>query len=113
MNSSRFSALAFGLLVAATPGLAAAVHHHNPSQHKAKASDLAAAINGILKEPAVARAHWGISIVAEDGVPLYAYNDAQLFEPGLECEADYDGRGAGAAASRDYLDDYRSDSGGP
>ncbi len=81
MKRTGFSTLVIGLLLAATPGLLAAVHHPKASKHKAKREDLAATINRILQEPAVARAHWGISVVTEDGAPLYAYNDGQLFEP--------------------------------
>lgn len=75
MKSIRFSALAIGFLLAAVPGLAA--RHH----HKTKPRDLAAEINGILQDPAVARAHFGISVVREDGAPVYALNDGQLFAP--------------------------------
>jgi D-alanyl-D-alanine carboxypeptidase/D-alanyl-D-alanine-endopeptidase (penicillin-binding protein 4) len=56
----------------------------NPSvSHLSEASltPLGKAILGILADPAVARAHWGISIVAADGRPIYALNDAQSFEP--------------------------------
>jgi D-alanyl-D-alanine carboxypeptidase/D-alanyl-D-alanine-endopeptidase (penicillin-binding protein 4) len=42
---------------------------------------LAAEVQSILSEPAVARAHWGISVVTESGAPVYALNDGQLFEP--------------------------------
>jgi D-alanyl-D-alanine carboxypeptidase/D-alanyl-D-alanine-endopeptidase (penicillin-binding protein 4) len=80
MKSGRFLALMLCFLVTVLPCWTA-VHHPGASKHKARRGDLAAAINGILAEPAVARAHWGISVVTEDGAPLYAYNDAQLFEP--------------------------------
>jgi serine-type D-Ala-D-Ala carboxypeptidase/endopeptidase (penicillin-binding protein 4) len=75
MNLIRSSALALGLLLAAPPGIAA--KHHR----KARPRDLAVEINGILREPAVARAHWGISVVTEDGAPVFALNDGQLFQP--------------------------------
>lgn len=42
---------------------------------------LGKAIEAILADPAVARAHWGISVVAPDGRPLYAFHDGQSFEP--------------------------------
>lgn len=75
MKRAHLSVLAIGFLVAALPGLAA-VH-----KHKVRPRNLAAEINKILQEPAMARAHWGISVVTEDGAPIYAYNDGQLFEP--------------------------------
>ncbi len=49
----------------------------------AQTSAMAAAADAILaRDPAAARAHWGISVVdASTGATLYARNDAQLFEP--------------------------------
>jgi D-alanyl-D-alanine carboxypeptidase/D-alanyl-D-alanine-endopeptidase (penicillin-binding protein 4) len=44
-------------------------------------TSLSRTIEGILADPAVARAHWGISVVALDGHPIYAYNDGQSFAP--------------------------------
>ena len=35
----------------------------------------------ILASPAVARDHWGITVTALDGTPIYSLNDAQLFHP--------------------------------
>ncbi len=43
--------------------------------------DLARTIGAMVAEPAVARAHWGISVVRMDGMPIYALNDGQLFQP--------------------------------
>ena len=60
------------------PGMAA-VHHGKAKPHVKR--NLGAEIAGILQDPAVARAHWGISVVSEDGAPIYALNDGQLFEP--------------------------------
>ncbi len=44
-------------------------------------SSLSKTIEGILANPEIARAHWGISVVSPDGRPIYAYNDGQSFEP--------------------------------
>ena len=45
-------------------------------------ASLSAQIETLLTSPAAVRAHWGISVVdAATGAPLYARNDAQLFEP--------------------------------
>jgi serine-type D-Ala-D-Ala carboxypeptidase/endopeptidase (penicillin-binding protein 4) len=42
---------------------------------------LAAQIAAILAPPGVARDHWGIVVTTLDGTPLYALNEAQLFQP--------------------------------
>jgi D-alanyl-D-alanine carboxypeptidase/D-alanyl-D-alanine-endopeptidase (penicillin-binding protein 4) len=43
---------------------------------------IAAQIEALLASPPASHAHWGISVVdAATGAPLYARNDAQLFEP--------------------------------
>ncbi len=42
---------------------------------------LAATIQGLLANPAVAHAHWGISVMTTDGQPVFTLNDAQLFKP--------------------------------
>lgn len=59
----------------------AAVHPPKLPKHRTRRRNLAAEINGILQDPAMARAHWGISVIAEDGRPIYSLNDGQLFEP--------------------------------
>jgi D-alanyl-D-alanine carboxypeptidase/D-alanyl-D-alanine-endopeptidase (penicillin-binding protein 4) len=38
-------------------------------------------IAALLSDPAVARDHWGISVIGIDGAPIYSFNDAQLFQP--------------------------------
>ena len=42
---------------------------------------MAAQLTGILAEPALARAHWGVSVIAMDGTPLFAWEDGKLFPP--------------------------------
>jgi len=42
---------------------------------------LAAQIATLLAPPDLARDHWGIAVTALDGTPIYALNDAQLFQP--------------------------------
>src|ERR1700761_8293241 len=54
---------------------------HPAPKHAAHPDALAANIQAILGDPAVARAHWGISVVGLDGKPVYALNDAQYFQP--------------------------------
>lgn len=42
---------------------------------------LANQVQTLVAEPAVARAHWGVSVVGLDGAPIYQLNDAQFFQP--------------------------------
>jgi serine-type D-Ala-D-Ala carboxypeptidase/endopeptidase (penicillin-binding protein 4) len=42
---------------------------------------LASRIGALLSQPEVARDHWGIVVTALDGTPIYALNEAQLFQP--------------------------------
>ena len=63
----------------ATSAYAAA--RHKPARTAHRHVPLGAAIQQILADPAVARAHWGISVVTLEGKPVYALNDGQFFEP--------------------------------
>lgn len=38
-------------------------------------------LRAMTREPAVARAHWGISVTALDGTPLVAIDDGEFFQP--------------------------------
>jgi serine-type D-Ala-D-Ala carboxypeptidase/endopeptidase (penicillin-binding protein 4) len=83
MKSAEIRTLVPGILLASLflpviPGAAAPIRHHHKRHKK---PNLAAKINEILQQPDLAQAHWGISVVAMDGKPLYGYNDGQLFEP--------------------------------
>lgn len=62
-------------------GLSFGKTHHATPKHAPRPDALAASIQTILSDPAVARAHWGISVVKLDGSPVYALNDAQYFQP--------------------------------
>src|SRR6202011_161241 len=44
-------------------------------------TELERQIEGLLADPAVARAHWGVDVVGLDGTPIYALNEAQYFQP--------------------------------
>jgi serine-type D-Ala-D-Ala carboxypeptidase/endopeptidase (penicillin-binding protein 4) len=44
-------------------------------------TELAQTIAGLLEEPAVARDHWGVAVIAMDGTPIYSFNEGQLFQP--------------------------------
>jgi serine-type D-Ala-D-Ala carboxypeptidase/endopeptidase (penicillin-binding protein 4) len=67
------------VLLASAPLIAQ--QHHQPGKHQAKPGALSAAINAIVSEPAVSRAHWGVSVVNLDGSAIYSLNDAQFFQP--------------------------------
>ena len=82
MKSSRSALIsAVLILIFAIPALAAGSHHAKAAKRKAKPGALAETINAIVSDPAVARAHWGISVVTPEGAPVYALNDGQFFEP--------------------------------
>jgi D-alanyl-D-alanine carboxypeptidase/D-alanyl-D-alanine-endopeptidase (penicillin-binding protein 4) len=63
--------------VAAIPAVAASRHHG----HHHRRGSLAKQIQAIISDPAVSRAHFGISVVSEKGRPIYALNDGQFFQP--------------------------------
>lgn len=65
--------------MAAVPPAAAARHVSTHSRHPRLS--LSQEISQILADPAVARDHWGISIVTQEGRPLFALNDGQFFQP--------------------------------
>ena len=69
-------AIAAALLFAcALPALA------QTSAQTAETPPLAMQIGTLLSDPKVEGSHWGISVTELDGTPLYALNDAQLFQP--------------------------------
>jgi serine-type D-Ala-D-Ala carboxypeptidase/endopeptidase (penicillin-binding protein 4) len=61
--------------------VAAPAKTHRPKPKAAKRGSLPASIQAILDDPAIARAHWGISVAGLDGAPVFALNDAQYFQP--------------------------------
>jgi len=79
MKTRRLLRFIVNALLAFAP-LLAQPHHPSP-KHRTKPGGLTAAINAIVSEPAVSRAHWGVSVVDLDGSPIYALNDAQYFQP--------------------------------
>jgi D-alanyl-D-alanine carboxypeptidase/D-alanyl-D-alanine-endopeptidase (penicillin-binding protein 4) len=80
MHSSRLCLRCCVLFLLATSTVAHAERRPGHSAAK-KDATLAATITTLLADPAVAHAHWGISIVTLDGQPVFALNDAQLFRP--------------------------------
>ncbi len=67
------------LLLATT--LAAAQTAVAPARAAHNTQSLRSTIEAITQEPAVARAHWGISVTKLDGTPLLGINDGQYFQP--------------------------------
>ena len=82
MKQSRRSIPVCLLLLAlfAAPAGAARKPKHTKPAHR-RHVPLNVAIQQILADPDVARAHWGISVVTLQGKPVYALNDGQFFEP--------------------------------
>ena len=56
-------------------------HPASAASHPPRSQPLALVVNRLLAQPAMARAHWGISVVALDGRQVFSLNDGQLFEP--------------------------------
>jgi len=78
--------LLFLLLLAAIRFDGFAAPPTRPSAPKARdeqpdSSPLRKTIEAILAEPAISRAHWGISVVTLEGHPIYSFNGGQSFEP--------------------------------
>jgi D-alanyl-D-alanine carboxypeptidase/D-alanyl-D-alanine-endopeptidase (penicillin-binding protein 4) len=78
-NSRVFWLLVAMALLAAAPAGAATKHKAARLVHKSVPLDVT--VKQILADPAVARAHWGISVVTLDGKPVYSLNDGQFFQP--------------------------------
>ncbi|GGH04892.1 D-alanyl-D-alanine carboxypeptidase/D-alanyl-D-alanine-endopeptidase [Silvibacterium dinghuense] len=79
MKLRRSAPLAVSLcLLLSLPALAAS---HHAKARKPAPSALSDTVNAILADPAVSRAHWGISVTNASGAPVFALNDGQFFEP--------------------------------
>jgi serine-type D-Ala-D-Ala carboxypeptidase/endopeptidase (penicillin-binding protein 4) len=79
-SGALVGAIVSAVVAAVVAAPASAATHHKGAKAQ-KPTSLAATIGQILADPAVARAHFGISVVTADGNPVYALNDGQLFEP--------------------------------
>ncbi len=55
--------------------------HRSAAKRQAHPQALAAQVEAILSDPAVSRAHWGVSVVTAEGAPVYTLNDGQFFTP--------------------------------
>jgi D-alanyl-D-alanine carboxypeptidase/D-alanyl-D-alanine-endopeptidase (penicillin-binding protein 4) len=86
MHSRRLSPLLIALAAAlfAAPALAR-VHRTTPAHQRARYAagypHLAIAINRLLRDPAIYRDHWGISIATLAGRQIYSLNSHQYFHP--------------------------------
>ena len=69
------------LLLAVSPAITTAATRHKPARPIHRRVPLSTTVQQILSDPAVSRAHWGISVVTLEGKPVYALNDGQFFEP--------------------------------
>jgi serine-type D-Ala-D-Ala carboxypeptidase/endopeptidase (penicillin-binding protein 4) len=68
--------LALGFVAVAGVGAA-----QTPDVGTERAETLPQQIAGLVAQPTVSRAHWGISVTTLDGTPIYGLNEAQLFQP--------------------------------
>ena len=73
---ARVLLLSLFLFVPGPPGPAA-----QGTARKATPTKLGRKIGKILADPALSRAHWGISVATLNGQPIYSLNEGQLFEP--------------------------------
>ena len=86
MHSRVVSLIAMTALLLPLTGRAQGSHAHRQSAlpalgHPAGPSQLALEVNRLLADPAVAGAHWGVSVTTLEGRQVFALNDGQLFEP--------------------------------
>src|ERR1700756_5543856 len=81
LKTTRMRARTLSMLLCLLALSSASALAKTPRTAKPKPSNLGQTISAILSNPAVARAHWGISVVALDGTPIYALNDQQYFQP--------------------------------
>ncbi|HVJ08957.1 MAG TPA: D-alanyl-D-alanine carboxypeptidase/D-alanyl-D-alanine-endopeptidase [Acidisarcina sp.] len=82
----RFEIFTSLLLCALAAGAGWCEQAAPPSQPAPRSSvpgpgSLASEIQSLVGDVAVSRSQWGISVIALDGQPLYALNDAQYFTP--------------------------------
>ncbi|MFT4114084.1 D-alanyl-D-alanine carboxypeptidase/D-alanyl-D-alanine-endopeptidase [Silvibacterium sp.] len=75
------ASLAASLCLLLTLPASAASRHAKPASHKQSVGTLGDQISAILADPAVSRAHWGISVTDANGAPVFGLNDGQFFEP--------------------------------
>lgn len=78
---ARTRSLLLCLIALSCASTSFAATRHAPPKSAPHPGGLARTIAAILSDPAVARAHWGISVVTLDGTPVCAMNDQQYFQP--------------------------------
>ena len=77
----KLRAHALTLLIFTATCSAALAQNATPRTSNKLATPLSKTIATILADPALSRTHWGISVIAADGQPIYALNAGQSFEP--------------------------------